>query len=269
MRVDVPLVRGLTEQVEVPERDPRHQEWLDGGLTSQPSALGARRKPELESRREERPVLDRLEEQELVLDLDVAGACRALALARLGEDRGNLELELPPRQQGQLERRSQLAPAPLVALVMPRAELELALDHGPARDQRVEEFEARLVVGPEGDRRREDEDESRERMRIRAMRTSGQGSPHSLAGGVHARHGPAGWVRLLRQDELVRARDAQSILRVTMRDDDLAPPREQLDRRQRPGRGRLRCRPPCLIRRPHGKRPDAGRRKNRAPAPNT
>src|SRR5439155_4447325 len=97
VRIEVPLVCELREEVEVSERDARCEEGLDGCLAAQSAALGARRELEVEAGGDERLVLDGFEQQELVLELDVAGPTSRRALPRIGEDRGHLQLDLPAR----------------------------------------------------------------------------------------------------------------------------------------------------------------------------
>ena len=74
VRVDVPLVRERSQQVEVAERDAGGEEWRDGRLAAETSARRTGREFEIEADGDERLVLDRLEQQEFVLELDVADA---------------------------------------------------------------------------------------------------------------------------------------------------------------------------------------------------
>src|SRR5215470_15723684 len=132
--VEVPFVRDGRDDIERAEGDPARQERLHGDLAAQAPPLRAARQPELEPAGEEHEVLHGLPEEELVLELEVARARRGGAVARAVVHERQLDLDLPPRRDRPLEPARQLARAAVAGLRVLKAELELALDHGPARD---------------------------------------------------------------------------------------------------------------------------------------
>src|SRR5262245_50094452 len=91
-------------------------------------------------------MLDRFEEEELVLDLDVAEPRRPRSILREIDHDGNLQLDLPPWQDQILDGAGGLDLLRAPVLLVARPEFELALDDGAPRDNRIEELEVWLLL---------------------------------------------------------------------------------------------------------------------------
>src|SRR5207249_10392819 len=83
LAVEVPLVGDIAEQVEGADGDARRDEGLGGELAVEAAALGAAWKRELEAGGHQRAVLDRLPEEELVLDREAAESGRGGRVPRV------------------------------------------------------------------------------------------------------------------------------------------------------------------------------------------
>src|SRR5512138_2260148 len=146
MAVDVPLVRYFAEHIEGSQDHPCREEGLDGRGAAQAPSLRPARESELEAARDQRPVFDRLPEQEFVLDRQIAKPARGRPVPRIGEHQRYLYLELPPGPQRELEGPGHLGLPSVAPLLVAYAELQFALNDRATGDNGVEELDVRLLV---------------------------------------------------------------------------------------------------------------------------
>src|SRR5215467_5906286 len=104
MGVDVDLVGELGEEIEVADGDAGRQEWLDAGLAPELSTFRPARKARLEPGRDLSGIVERPVNEEFVLDRQIAHTTRRASVTRAAEHERDLELDLPARQNRELER---------------------------------------------------------------------------------------------------------------------------------------------------------------------
>src|SRR3989454_12676270 len=129
---------------------------LDGELAAEAAALGAARKRELEAGGHQRAVLDRLPEEELGLDREVAESGRGGPVAGVHDHHRDLHLDVPARQEWQLDGGRHLRLTPVPALLVLDSQLQLALGEGTPSNDSAEELDVGLLLGHRGSGREEE-----------------------------------------------------------------------------------------------------------------
>src|SRR5262249_47212297 len=85
MGIDVDLIGGLGESIDVPDGHAGRQEWLDGGRSPELAALRAAGQARLEACRDLSGIVERSVDEEFVLERQIAHTTRRASVPRAAE----------------------------------------------------------------------------------------------------------------------------------------------------------------------------------------